>query len=43
MFYNSSSSNDDDDDNGREPVYTEDGEYESVSSSEDEKGNIYGQ
>ena len=25
-------------DDGRDPVYTEDGEYESVTSSEDEKG-----
>ena len=41
MFYRFSSSNDDDDDNGREPVYTEDGEYESVTSSENEKGNNY--
>ena len=27
-------------DDGRDPVYTEDGEYESVTSSEDEKGNL---
>ena len=26
-------------DDGRDPVYTEDGEYESVTSSEDENGN----
>ena len=25
---------------GRDPVYTEDGEYESVTSSEDEKGTF---
>ena len=32
------SSSNDEDDNGREPIYTEDGEYESVTSSENEKG-----
>merc|ERR1719412_423841 len=30
-------SSNDEDDNGREPIYTEDGEYESVTSSENEK------
>ena len=30
----------DDDENGRDPVYTEDGEYESITSSEDEKGTF---
>ena len=43
MYFNQSylcscSSSNEEDDNGREPVYTEDGEYESVTSSEDEKG-----
>ena len=28
-------------DDGRDPVYTEDGEYESVTSSEDEKGTSF--